>query len=163
MDETQEKYNKEMIEAYVAKPEKTFWYQNAFSKFNINGVDSMKWNWSWWAFFGGAAFLLYRKQYIPALVLFIASIVLSFIPFVPLIISILAGGYSTYFVYKGYKGKLAEVEANISDNETRIETMKQVGGYHSWVVWVYLVFVALVIIGIISAVMIPAMVAAGAQ
>lgn len=162
MEETQE-YNKEMIGAYVAKPEKTFWYQNSFSKFNINGVDSMKWNWSWWAFFGGAAFLLYRKQYIPALVLFIASIVLSFIPFVPLIISILAGGYSTYFVYKGYKSKLTEVESNISDNETRLETMKQIGGYHSWVVWVYLVFIALMVIGIVSAVMIPAIAAAGAQ
>ncbi|MFT7004421.1 MAG: hypothetical protein ACJAWW_001779 [Sulfurimonas sp.] len=163
MDEIQEKYNQEMIEAYIDKPEKTFWYQNSFSKFNINGVDSMKWNWSWWAFFGGAAFLLYRKQYIPALILFIVSILLSFIPIVPLIISILTGGYSTYFVYKGYKTKLAEIERNISNHETRISTMRQIGGYHSWVVWVYIIFVSLAFVGIVSAVIIPAMVAAGVQ
>ena len=150
MSEMEGKYSKDMIEAFVAKPEKTFWYQNAFSKFNINGVDSMKWNWSWWAFFGGAGFLLYRKQYIPALILFVASIVLGFIPFVPLIISILAGGYSTYFVYKGYKTKLGEVEANIDDEVKRVDTMKQIGGYHSWVVWVYSIFIAFVIVGVIA-------------
>jgi hypothetical protein len=155
MNEEQNDYEKKMIEAFVGKPEKTFWYQNAFSKFNINGVDSMQWHWSWWAFFGGAAFLLYRKQYLPALILFITSIMVSQIPFVPLILAILAGGYSTYFVYKGYKNRLSEIESNISDEEIRVSTMQQIGGYHKWVVWVYALFVIFLFLGIISMAAIP--------
>ena len=146
-------YENAMIEAFVNKPEKTFWYQNAFSKFNINGIDSMKWVWSWWAFFGGWAFLLYRKQYIPALVLFFISLVAQFIPFGGLLVAVLAGGFSTYFIYKGYKHKKAEIEANIEDVNARIETMRQVGGYNQWVVWVYAIFVALVFFYIFTAVM----------
>ncbi len=147
---SEQEYEKAMIEAFIDKPEKTFWYQNAFSKFNINGIDSMKWVWSWWAFFGTWAFLLYRKQYIPALVLFVVSVIGSFIPFGSLIIAILAGGFSTYFVYKGYKDKKAEIEAQITDINKRIETMRAVGGYNQWVIWVYSVFVILVLLYIFS-------------
>ncbi|MEN4054049.1 MULTISPECIES: DUF2628 domain-containing protein [Sulfurimonas] len=146
-------YENAMIEAFVNKSEKTLWYQNAFSKFNINGIDSMKWVWSWWAFFGGWAFLLYRKQYIPALVLFIISLLAGIIPFGGLLIAVLAGGFSTYFIYKGYKHKKAEVEANIDDIDKRIETMRAVGGYNQWVVWVYVIFVALMFFYIFSMVM----------
>ena len=149
----QQDYENAMIEAFVNKPEKTLWYQNAFSKFNVNGIDSMKWVWSWWAFFGGWAFLLYRKQYMPALVLFIISIFAGIIPFGGLLIAILAGGFSTYFVYKGYKHKKAEIEASIEDTDKRIETMRAVGGYNQWVVWVYVVFVALMFFYIFSMVM----------
>jgi len=140
---SEQEYENAMIEAFIDKPEKTLWYQNAFSKFNVNGIDSMKWVWSWWAFFGGWAFLLYRKQYMPALVLFIVSVIGGFIPFGGLVIAILAGGFSTYFVYKGYKHKKAEIEAQITDIDKRIETMRAVGGYNQWVVWVYAVFVTL--------------------
>jgi len=158
MNETKE-YSNKMIEAFIGKPEKTFWYQNAFSMFNINGVDKMKWKWSWWAFFGGFLFLLYRKQYIPALVVFLASILFSLVPFAGLIIAILVGGYGTYFVYKGYKAKLLEIERNIpaEEEDKRIETMKAVGGYHSWVVWLYAIFMGLIILGIITAIAIPTM------
>ena len=161
MEETQE-YSNKMIEAFVAKPEKTFWYQNAFSLFNVNGVDAMKWKWSWWAFFGGFLFLLYRKQYIPALVVLGASIFLGWIPFVGLIIAILVGGYSTYFVYKGYKSKLTEVERSIPVEEEakRVQTMQAIGGYHAWVVWIYVAFVGLIGFGIVAAVAIPALVGA---
>jgi len=153
----QNEYENAMIEAFVNKPEKTFWYQNAFSKFNVNGIDTMKWVWSWWAFFGGWAFLLYRKQYIPALVLFVISIIASFIPFLGLIVAILAGGFSTYFIYKGYKQKKAEIESTIEDPHTRIETMQAVGGYNQWVVWVYILFSVLFFLGIVAAVVLPAL------
>jgi len=143
MFNTQEEYENAMIEAFVNKPEKTLWYQNAFKKFNINGIDSMKWVWSWWAFFGTWAFLLYRKQYIPAIVLFVISILGTLIPFAHFIISILAGGFSTYFVYKGYKKKKEEIEAKIEDPQKRVETMREVGGYNQWVVWVYAIFITL--------------------
>ena len=154
MAENNNEYSNNMIEAFVAKPEKTFWYQNAFSLFNINGVDAMKWKWSWWAFFGGFLFLLYRKQYIPALVVFIVSIVLGMIPFAGLIIAILVGGYGTYFVYKGYKTKLDEIERSIPAEEEakRIQTMQAVGGYNQWVIWVYVVLVAIIALAVIGTV-----------
>ena len=142
--EYKEYYNR-MIEAFIDKPEKTLWYQNAFSKFNVNGVDSMKWHWSWWAFGGGAGFLLYRKEYLAAFILFIGSFILGMIPFAGLLIMILSGGLSTFFIYKGFKRKLAEVEQNVEDIETRISTMREIGGYHTWVIWVYGILSALLL------------------
>ena len=138
---SEQEYENAMIEAFVNKPEKTIWYQMAFSKFNVNGIDTMKWVWSWWAFFGTWAFLLYRKQYMPAVVLFVVGLFASVIPLIGgLLVAVLAGGFSTYFIYKGYKHKKAEIEANIDDIDARIETMRQVGGYNQWVIWVYVIF-----------------------
>lgn len=155
-------YAKRMINAFVAKPDapdKEFWYQNAFAKYNINGVDAMKWNWSWWAFFGGIWFLIYRKAYAAAGGLFLISIAAAFIPFAGLIIWILSGGYSTYFVYKTFKTKKLEIEAAQSDENQRIETMRMVGGYNQWVVILAVVINVSVAIGMFMAV--AAMFAAG--
>ena len=147
---SEQEYENAMIEAFINKPEKTLWYQLAFSKFNINGIDSMKWVWSWWAFFGTWAFLLYRKQYIPAVVLFFIGLFAGVIPFGGLLVAVLAGGFSTYFIYKGYKHKKAEIEANIDNIDARIETMRQVGGYNQWVIWVYVIFVGLILLYIFT-------------
>jgi len=136
-DEEYQNYYNKMIEAFIDKPEKTLWYQDAFSKFNLNGVDTMKWHWSWWALGGGAGFLLYRKQYLAAFFLFFASFILGMIPLISIIIMILSGGFSTFFIYKGFKKRLVEIEQNIEDEEQRIEVMREIGGYHPWVIWVY--------------------------
>ena len=144
-----------MIEAFVNKPEKTLWYQNSFRKYQVNGIDKMSWNWSWWAFFGGVFFLLYRKAYMAALGLFVISIIASWIPLAPLIIWILTGGLSTYFVYKKYSEKKKQIEATITDTQTRIDTMREIGGYNNWVVWLAVIVNALLLIGIIAAVALP--------
>jgi hypothetical protein len=83
-------------------------------------------------------------------VLFIISIFAGAIPFGGLLLAVLAGGFSTYFVYKGYKHKKAEIEANIEDVNKRVETMRAVGGYNAWVIWVYVIFVALMFFYIFS-------------
>ncbi len=131
-------YDQQMIEAYINKPEVTAWYVNAFKRFSINGVDVMKWNWSWWAFFGNVFYLLYRKAYLPAGILFALNMLVGFIPFGGLILWILAGGYSPYFVYKTYKQKKIEVERAIDkeDESKRFETMQLVGGTNDWAIWV---------------------------
>jgi len=149
-EETDSDYSNKMIEAFIGKPEVTLWYQLSFKKFNINGIDSMKWNWSWWACFTGFLFLLYRKQYIPALVLFCFSTIIGFLPFGFLISMVLSGGYATYFVYKGYKTKLEEIEAHISDENERVKTMREVAGVHQWVIWVYGIFIAILFLSIFS-------------
>lgn len=132
-------YDYRMIEAYIDKPEVTDWYVNAFSKFNINGMDVMRWHWSWWAFFGSVFYLLYRKSYMAAGILFILTLVIGMIPFGGLILWILTGGYAPYFVYKTYKDKRLEVEAQIHDEEKRIETMRLVGGSNEWAIWIAVV------------------------
>lgn len=148
-----ETYENEMIEAFIDKPSETLWYQNSFQKFNFEGVDTMKWNWSWWAFGTGFLYLLYRKQYIASLSLFFLSVIVGFIPFGTLIIMILSGGYSTYFVYKGYKKARFVVENTISDREKRVAAMREVGGYHQWVVCLYIALVGVVFLTILAAIL----------
>ena len=150
-----ENYHHRMIDAFIGKPEQTLWYEMSFSKFNVNGVDLMKWNWNWWGFFGGFLFLLYRKQYLASALVFVTSMTVGMIPFMSLFIAIFVGGYGTFFVYKGYKKKLAEIETTIEDEETRVQTMAEVAGYHQWVVWLYFVFIGLILLGIFSALLIP--------
>ncbi len=131
-----DEYDYKMIEAYIDKPEVTDWYVNAFKNYNINGIDVMKWKWSWWAFFGSVFYLLYRKSYLAAGVLFLLTLVTGMIPFGGLIVWILTGGYAPYFVYKTYKEKRLEVEATIQDEDKRLETMRLVGGTNDWAIWV---------------------------
>ena len=150
-------YEAKMLEAFVGKPEspdKGLWYANAFSLYEQNGVEVMRWKWSWWAFFGGIWFLIYRKAYAAAGWLFLISIVASFIPFAGIVVSILAGGYSTYFIYKNYKVKKQEIEAANADESQRIATMQMVGGYNAWVAWVIPI---LILLGVIVAVAVPQM------
>ncbi|SFV69320.1 hypothetical protein MNB_SM-4-827 [hydrothermal vent metagenome] len=148
-NEISKEYNNAMIEAFIDTPEKTLWYQLAFSKFNINGLDKIAWNWSWWGFFSGFLFLLYRKAYIPALVLFVLSITVGIIPFVGLLLMVLSGGFSTYFIYKIYKTKLHETENIVQDEETRLKTIREIGGYNQWVVWVYATIVSIIFLSIL--------------
>jgi len=127
-------YDYKMIEAYIDKPEVTQWYVNAFKKFSINGVDVMRWHWSWWAFFGSVFFLLYRKAYTAAAVLVVLLMVAWFIPFGWLILWTLTGGYATFYVYKDYKQKRLEVQARIQDEEKCFETMHVLGGTNEWAI-----------------------------
>ncbi|MEN8148006.1 MAG: DUF2628 domain-containing protein [Campylobacterota bacterium] len=128
-------YDNKMLEAFINKPEKTAWYKNAFSQYSVNGVAKMTWVWSWWAFFGGLFYLLYRKAYMPALILLVLIIASSFIPLGGLILWVLTGGLAPYFVYKTYLDRKAEIESAIQDEPKRIETMRAVGGYNDWAVW----------------------------
>ena len=128
-------YDFRMIEAYIDKPEVTQWYVNAFKRFSANGVDVMKWHWSWWAFFGSVFYLLYRKSYLAAGVLFILIIISGIVPLGSIILWILSGGYAPYFVYKAYKEKRLEVETMVEDDEKRIETMQMLGGANDWAIW----------------------------
>ena len=133
--DTMNDYDNNMVEAFVNKPEVTQWYKNAFSRYSVNGVEKMAWVWSWWAFFGGIFYLLYRKAYMAAFGLFVLTIVSFAIPFGGLIVWILTGGLAPYFVYKTYQSKKAEIEAAIDDEPKRIETMRVVGGYNDWAIW----------------------------
>jgi len=125
-----------MIEAYINKPEVTAWYVNAFQHFSINGVDVLRWHWSWWAFFGSVFYLLYRKSYSQAGMLLVFYVIGWFIPFGWFVLWILTGGYGPYAVYKTYKEKKLEVEATIEDEQKRLDTMQVLGGTNEWAIFV---------------------------
>ena len=129
-------YDNKMVETFINKPEKLAWYKNTFERYNVNGTAKMTWVWSWWAFFGGLFYLLYRKAYMPAIILLVLIIVSSFIPFAGLILWILTGGFAPYFVYKTYLERKAEIESAIQDEPKRIETMRTLGGYNQWAIWI---------------------------
>ncbi len=128
-------YENKMVEAFVNKPEVTLWYENAFRKYNVNGVEKLSWVWSWWAFFGGIFYLLYRKAYMPAFLLFVISILSSFVPFGGFIVWIGTGGLAPYYVYKTYLSQKNAIEAKMTDTSKRIETMRELGGYNNWAIW----------------------------
>ncbi len=149
------KYENQMIEAFINNSETSAWYQKTFKKYQVNGVDKIAWNWNWWAFLGGPFFLFYRKAYLAGLVLLLFTIVWRVTmppsPFI-LIVPILAGGLSTYFVYREYKKKKAEIERTVDDTQKRLETMLVTGGYDIRAIWVYAAIVSVSIMFITFAV-----------
>ncbi|EDM23012.1 hypothetical protein [Caminibacter mediatlanticus] len=146
-------YEERMIEAFVQNPKKFEYYKEAFNKFNVNGIERVAWNWSWWGFFGNFWFLLYRKSYLGALISFIGNILFSFLPIIgPLIWYILNGGYDVYFIYKKYKKLKKEIEDNIEDEEKRIETMYILAKPNKWVIYLVAILSLIILFFIILAV-----------
>jgi hypothetical protein len=66
-----------------------------------------------------------------------------------IVVNILSGGYSSYFVYKIYESKKYEIEQSIDNNQKRIETMKIVGGFNSWVPWLAIVMATIILINLV--------------
>lgn len=131
-----------LLEAYIQKPEKIAYYQKGLQKMQQAGIFGFKWHWSWWAFFFGWAFLLYRKAYLPALGAFILPIFLSLIPVIGLLIAmILVGGSSSYFILKRYHDLKTTLQGS---EEEAIQAMYSFGGFHTWVIWVAAVVYALI-------------------
>ncbi len=143
-------YDDAMLEAFVQKPEKFAWYKKTFAKYSQNGVEAFTWSWSWWAFFAPVWLLLYRKSYLAALGYFVAAIVFSLLPYGALLLMIISGGTVPYFIYKTYRGMVAKVEAASPDSAVRLDTMRKIGGYHTWVVVVALIVYALVVITLLA-------------
>ncbi len=123
------------VEAYINKEKSLGFYQKAFAKYSVAGVDQFAWHWSWWAMFGGIFYLLYRKLYVEALVLFILLVTVGMIPFVGFVAWIVTGGVLPYFVYKRYKKVKAQVESNLPSESEQLNALRVVGGYNQWAVW----------------------------
>jgi len=142
-------YENKMLEAFIQKPEVFQWYKKAFAKYNINGIKHLSWVWNWWAFGGGIFYLLYRKAYLSALLIFLVSVITFKRPFIGILINILLGGFGVYFVYLKYQKTKQDIETEIKDNEKRIETMRQLGGYNNWAIWVGAIMSIIVMIPIV--------------
>ena len=139
-------YEDRMLAAFVGKPEKFAFYKRAFSNYNVNGVERFKWIWSWWAFLGNWAFLVYRKVYLWAAIFFI----LNLIPYINVISWIVLGGTGIYFVYQRYKKLKSEIENMTQDEDERLKMMIELGGYNSWIAWVAGILIGFEILVIIA-------------
>ena len=133
-------YEKEFFEAYIATPAKFDWYRKAFDYFGKR-EGKVSWYWNSWAFLGGFWYFLYRRQMKMAMIFLFAVMVLGVI--VPihlllplyLMLSILAGGFGSYYVYRNYLERKEEIEAIIPEEERRIAIMRnQVGGVNRWAI-----------------------------
>ena len=133
-------YEKEMFEAYIETPAKFDWYRKAFDYFDKR-EGKLSWYWNSWAFLGGFWYFLYRKQMKMAMIVLFALLIMAVI--VPahilialfVVLSILIGGFGSYFVYTNYLEKKREIEMIVPDKEKRILVMKkQVGGVNRWAI-----------------------------
>lgn len=119
---------RELIRAYINSPASLFYYESAFTRFRLRGFDSFAWHWSWWAFWGGPLFLLYRKLYIEAILLFIVGLFLHSLPFGTILYMVLRGGVLTYLIYRRFQNKLAHAKALSDSFEDQKRFLQKEGG-----------------------------------
>ncbi|MBA4418670.1 MAG: hypothetical protein C0392_12295 [Syntrophus sp. (in: bacteria)] len=126
-------------------------YLTKFKKFSINGADGFSATWHWPAFFVPFYWMLYRKLYLWALLVF----VLSIIPYVNFILMIVFGIMGNYIYYKHTKKKLLKINLapSFSDVQRAVNIARQ-GGVNSVAV-ILAPILLLTVIGIIAAIAIP--------
>ncbi len=139
-----------LLEAHLQKPEKVAIYKPRVMANMVNGVAVFKATWSWWAFFSTWAFFLYRKMYVEAGIIFLISIVSSFIPFMFFIIMIFSGMSAFYFYTKKFLKDLQIAEYGEKPLDEVCEKLKVLGGYNSWVIWLSVILNILAFLPIIA-------------
>jgi hypothetical protein len=126
-------------------------YLTKFRKFNIDGIDSFSPTWHWPAFFVPCFWMLYRKLYLWALLVF----VLSIIPFVNFILMIVFGITGNYIYYKHTKKKLLEINLIPSSSDVqRAVNIAHQGGVNNVVVILGPILL-IAVVGILAAIAIP--------
>jgi len=126
----------ELFKVYIKTPDKFFWYQKAFDRYEEEGTPKLKWVWSWWALFGGPYYLFYRKCYLEAVLSWILLTVLSTSTAgIGSIAYILGGGIFPYFVYKRYKKILADIQP--LPEKDQLGALKSAGGVNRWAIFLF--------------------------
>ena len=125
-------------------------YIEKFSKFNVAGVDHFSLTWNWPAFIVAVFWMLYRKLYLWALLVFI----LSFIPIAGIILMIACGLTGNYIYYKNVKKKIMELKIQQPSSELS-ELLQQIGGVNRWLKTLALVLMITTVLGILAAIIIP--------
>ncbi len=125
-------------------------YLFKFERFNVGGVDNFAMSWHWPAFFVGFWWMLYRKIYLWALIAFILAI----IPYVNLICMIVWGLTGNYVYYKYAKQKVVELRS-IHPTSDISAFLTRLGGVNNWVWTIGIILIAIALIGIFAATLIP--------
>ncbi|MCI6152309.1 MAG: DUF2628 domain-containing protein [Fusobacterium perfoetens] len=121
--------NLDILEAYIGTPEKFQWYEKAFDKYDVNGIEKIAWNWSWYAFFSTPIYLLYRKCYIAGIIFWILQFFTNiYYGFTGVILSIILAGIAPMLVFKRYKRVVKQIQEVESNPNLRIEMVRDLGG-----------------------------------
>jgi Tfp pilus assembly protein PilE len=124
-------------------------YIEKFDRFNSVDNGGFAATWHWPAFFVPFWWLIYRKQYLWAVLTFI----LSFVPLVG-ILSHFAFGLTGYYIYYGYsKRKLLEINLLPSEMSKAVE-IARAGGVNN-LAWVVAPLIGIAVAGILAAIAIP--------
>lgn len=129
-----------LLEVHLQKPEKVFVYKPNVKSNMVNDRVVFKPTWSWWAFFGGWLFFLYRKMYVTAAIFFLLGFVAAVIPFGNVLLMIATGITGFYFYTQKFYNDLEIAEYNERPIEDVKQTLQYLGGYHSWVVVVAVIY-----------------------
>jgi hypothetical protein len=142
------------------------YYESKFDQFDRK-LANYQISWNWPAFFFGGIWALYRKMY---WWFFIACIVnIFFISFYKAVskgdwfqlvtvfffsecVNIAFAIFANSLYQKNLRKKITKAKAAINDEDRLLEHLRHIGGVHTWVIWVC---IALPIIGILLAIIIP--------
>ena len=105
------------------------YYVQNFAKFTVAGTENFTMTWNWSTFFFTFFWMLYRKMYIQAAIVF----VIFWLPGINIILHIVAGIVGNYLYYKHAKDKIVEIRA-IQTTQNFYQVLQNVGGVHGWVI-----------------------------
>ncbi|MEA2029462.1 MAG: hypothetical protein U9N49_10870 [Campylobacterota bacterium] len=88
--------HQEAVKYYIATPATTNFYLEAFKKYREK--QEFQFVWSWWAFFFGIAFYIYRRLYLEAFVAFIPTLTLTILRFTEGSLIIWGGWQFSYLI-----------------------------------------------------------------
>lgn len=137
---------KELLSAHLQKESKVEVYFPKVYANLVNGNPSFTATWSWWGFFGGWAFFLYRRMYLMAGVFFILSLLSTAIPLGGLLLAIITGVSAFYFYTIKFHDDLKTAGFGQRDINLVKEDLRKLGGYNAWVVLLAIFVYALMIL-----------------
>lgn len=138
----------------------TSYYIAKFEQFDHQG-PGLKASWNWPAFFCNYAWALYRKMYgwffailgISVISIVIAGAGAPVIWFVALVADAAFGVYANSIYHGKVRRGIAAAQLSVHDEQKLLAHLRQKGGVHTWVIWV---FGLIPVIGILAAIAIPA-------
>lgn len=128
--------NDDFICAFLAEKNNTDtfrFYKEAFSKYNVNGVEKFALVWTWWGFFSGSLMLIYRRLYVEAVIWMVAFSILSGATagVLGLLMFIAGGIVPPYLIYKKFMRIIKKCNELNMAYEQKIQTLKEAGGVSS--------------------------------
>lgn len=145
--------NSDILEAYIGTPDKFEWYKKVFSSYDVNGIEKFSFNWSWWGFLGGPAYLAYRKCYLMAVGVWLVQILLSYFFTAGILFNVVFGFLCPWLIYKKYRKTIAEIENTENDFSIQVEMARELGGVNTLVrnvlVVLYIMYSIMLFLGII--------------
>ncbi|MBZ0095853.1 MAG: DnaJ domain-containing protein [Sulfuricella sp.] len=148
-----------LYEAIIGE-KNTAYYLAKFDQFDQQ-APGLKASWNWPAFFCTAAWALYRKMYGWFFAILGVSVILNVTEdagapvsrFVTLAAMAAFGVYANSLYHGKVKEEIAAAQLTVRDEPKLLAYLRQKGGVHLWVIWV---FGLVCVIGILAAISLPA-------